>query len=113
MPKTTAHFDYLAEATEDKIGFAWKAGQMKAIAVAQCVDQAPDDHFGRCVLGTDLPHVLGAALRSELVRHTAKSSGRSAMSFNRLPPIMMSRASSESDKPSSLTAPCNSGRAKW
>lgn len=77
MPEASAHFDDFLQAAKNEIGLARKMGNVQSIPEAHAVDEFADDHFGRGVLRTDFPHVLGAVFEGELIGHTARSSGRS------------------------------------
>lgn len=113
MPEAATNFYDFLEPGKDKIGLARKVGDMEPIAESHAMNETTHQEFRRCVLRPDLPHVFGTAFWSEFVGHTAKSSGRSEMSFNRFPFTIMLRDSSESESPNSFTVSRNSGRAKW
>ena len=113
MPEAASNFDDLVDPGKDEIGFAGEGSNMKPVPEAHAVNQAAHQHFWRCILRQDFPHVFGATLWIEIVCHTAKSSGRSEISFNRFPLTIISSDSSESDSPNSFTVSRNSGSAKW
>src|SRR5664280_972386 len=89
MPKTASHLDYPAEPWEDKVGLSREFGNVQTESEAHIVDNAPNGHFGRCIAAADTPHVLGPVLGCQPVGHTARSRGRSAMSFSRFPSTMI------------------------
>lgn len=112
VPKTSTDLNNLFDTPENEVRLAGKLGNMEPITKAHIVDHAPDGLFGRSVLGTDFPHVLGAAFGGEIISHTAKSSGRSVISFSRFPSTIIRTKLLESSMPNFSTVLISSGRAK-
>lgn len=113
VPEAASDFDDPVQPGQHEIRLTGKVGDMEPIAESHAMNETAHQEFRRCVLRPDLPHVFGTAFWSEFVGHTAKSSGRSEMSFNRFPFTIMFSASSESESPNSFTVSRSSGRAKW
>src|SRR5690348_8483519 len=64
VPETSVDKDHLAPAGEDEVWAAWQPFRVQDVAVAQTMDQPPDNHFRLCVLALDRRHVPAALLRS-------------------------------------------------
>jgi hypothetical protein len=112
VPETASHLNYFLQSRKDEIWFARKVRYVKPVAEPHRVNEPAHCDLRCGVLRSDLAHVFRAALRCEWVSQTARSSGRSEMSFKRFPFTMIFSASSESDNSNSLTVYSNSGSAK-
>src|SRR4051812_8262195 len=103
VPKAAPHFDNLLQSWKYEVRFTGKICGVEPITIPHSVNDTPNKKFRRCIRSPDLPHVFASPLWSEFVGHTAKSRGRSEMSFNRFPSTIMFRASSESANSNSFT----------
>ena len=112
VPKTPPNFNDLLEPGKHQIGFAWKFLGMKPVAVAHSVNKLAHDQLRRRVFASDSAHVYGTPFWSKCIGHTAKSRGRSAISFSRLPSTMILTKFAESSAPIRFTLAMSSGRAK-
>ncbi len=115
MPEAAVNEDDGAEFRQDEVRRSRQILPVKAETIPLPEEEGADDFFGLRVLRTDTTHVPAAQLFREPVhvRYTARSSGRSLMSFSRLPRIMLSISSTESSEAIFTTARWSSGRAKW
>lgn len=112
MPEASTHVDDPAEPRKHKVRFSWELGHVETIPIAHAVNDAAHRYFRRCIFGADQPHVLRAPLWGKVVSHTARSSGRSEMSFSRSPLTMILTRFAESSASNCFTAAMSSGRAK-
>ena len=112
MPKATADFDNFPKPGKNEIGRAGQFGLMQPVSKSHPVHKTAYRQFSLGVLGPYPPHVFRTAFGANFVGHTARSSGRSAMSFSRFPFTIILSISSESAKPKAFTAAANSGKAK-
>src|SRR5882672_4218829 len=101
MPKASPHFDYLAQPGKHEVWLARKSRYVQSVSKTHSMNKPPHSHLGRCVFRPNLAHVLRTASWSQTVCHTARSRGRSAMSFSLLPRTIIFNASSESANPNS------------
>ena len=79
VPKAAMHEDNLASGSEDEIGTARQVLAVEAIAVAETMEQPPDDHLRAGVPLSDGGHDLRADRRCDVVGH-----GRPLVSDNGL-----------------------------
>ena len=112
VPETPPDFNDLFEPREHQIGFAGKFRGMKPVAVAHSVNKLAHDQLRRRIFASDSAHVCGTPFWSKCIGHTAKSRGRSAISFSRLPSTMILTKFAESSAPIRSTLAMSSGRAK-
>ena len=112
VPETASHLNDFLEARENEIWLAGKLRDVKPVAEPHGVNESSHGDLRCGVLCPDPAHVFRPALRRKRVSQTARSSGRSEMSFRRFPFTIIFRASSESDNSNSFTVSSNSGRAK-
>ena len=89
VPKAAPYLDDFPQGGKDEIGFTGQLRYMEPVAESHSVHEPTDSQFRRSMLRPDVAHVSGATLRRKFVGHTAKSKGRSEMSFNRLPSVII------------------------
>ena len=58
VPETAVNHDYGAAAGKHEIWFSGQVFCVQAVAVAETVEKAADNHFGRGVLGSNAAHVF-------------------------------------------------------
>jgi hypothetical protein len=104
MPEATAHFNNLSESREHEIGLTRKFRYVEAVAKAHRVNNSADDKLWGSVLIPNAPHILRAAIGRKSVGHTARSSGKSLISFKRFPSTIIFTRLAESSEPNSVTA---------
>src|SRR5579859_523113 len=113
VPEAAAHFDDLPQACKDKVRFPRERRDVEPVTESHSVHQPAHGQLRRSVLRPDVSHVNGATLGRKFVGHTAKSKGRSAISFKRLPSASILTTLRASSFLSFSTLAISSGKAKW
>ena len=71
---------------KDNIGFARQCFIIDPVPVSHCKEAAAYHHLNAGILALDVGHDFTSPVRRDRISHyTAKSSGRSEISFNRFP----------------------------
>jgi len=113
MPEAPSNLDDATKPGEDQVWLPREPGDVQAKAEPHSVYEPPNRKFRIRVLGTDLAHVVGAPFWREIIGHTAKSKGRSEISFRRFPSTMMLTRFAGSSAANFPKPTISSGSAKW
>ena len=67
MPKAAVHENHFSTRRKHQVRFAGKVPLVESIAVAESVDESPNEQFGLHALASDRAHVPAAPGRTQLV----------------------------------------------
>lgn len=117
MPKASMNKDHSSQSWENQIGLPRKIGNMQPVAVTQSMNKPAHKNLWLCSLAWDATHIFRTSRRrkpvsQEMPRYTARSSGRSEMSRNRFPSVIVDIRSFASSEPHSESVSRSSGSAK-